>query len=395
MGLSKSFISIFMVFMILSITAFADHDINTYNTKLIEEKAKYQELDTLFRNNQDPAQEAQLKLDFTNLRVQVENLRDGAVDAIKNEGRQAEFNQISIDTTNLLTKIDTHLRAFEPQGDRDGDGVLNSNDCASLDVTKSVTVTEYADADGDGVRDNDIAVNACRGANADLGFTLNGIGLDNCPAVANPGQENTYGDARGDACEPAVPVPAAPTPNTFEEQYQDLKDQFNQYQDDYTTAKRKYNRAVDNDDSQALRRAKADLNNIDDDLDNLQNDVDDLINDVEDNRNDRDVLDNLHNLEDDISNLQGKISDLIDAATSHRDYTTENTPVMAVQSAPVVHAPAQAQVRVEPLPVVPSQSTTEATSMDSAELMPILWLIAGIVIVAGVIIFMLGMMMKK
>lgn len=25
---------------------------------------------------------------------------------------------------------------------------------------------------------------------------------DNCPAVPNPGQENTYGDARGDACEP-------------------------------------------------------------------------------------------------------------------------------------------------------------------------------------------------
>lgn len=36
------------------------------------------------------------------------------------------------------------------------------------------------DTDGDGVCDN----------------------VDNCPSVANPGQENTYGDARGDACEP-------------------------------------------------------------------------------------------------------------------------------------------------------------------------------------------------
>ena len=36
------------------------------------------------------------------------------------------------------------------------------------------------DTDGDGVCDAD----------------------DNCPAVPNPGQENTYGDARGDACEP-------------------------------------------------------------------------------------------------------------------------------------------------------------------------------------------------
>ncbi len=36
------------------------------------------------------------------------------------------------------------------------------------------------DSDGDGVCDSE----------------------DNCPAVANPNQENTYGDARGDACEP-------------------------------------------------------------------------------------------------------------------------------------------------------------------------------------------------
>lgn len=38
------------------------------------------------------------------------------------------------------------------------------------------------DTDGDGVCDSE----------------------DNCPAVANPGQENTYGDARGDACEPRI-----------------------------------------------------------------------------------------------------------------------------------------------------------------------------------------------
>ena len=30
---------------------------------------------------------------------------------------------------------------------------------------------------------------------------------DNCPSVSNPGQEDTYGDARGDACEPPPPPP--------------------------------------------------------------------------------------------------------------------------------------------------------------------------------------------
>ena len=39
-----------------------------------------------------------------------------------------------------------------------------------------------ADSDSDGVCDN----------------------VDNCPSVANPGQENAYGDARGDACEPPL-----------------------------------------------------------------------------------------------------------------------------------------------------------------------------------------------
>lgn len=45
------------------------------------------------------------------------------------------------------------------------------------------------DADGDGVTDAD----------------------DNCPNVSNPGQEDTYGDARGDACEPPPPPPPCDT----------------------------------------------------------------------------------------------------------------------------------------------------------------------------------------
>jgi hypothetical protein len=44
----------------------------------------------------------------------------------------------------------------------------------------SVTAPGQADADGDGVPDSE----------------------DNCPHVANPDQSDTYGDARGDACEP-------------------------------------------------------------------------------------------------------------------------------------------------------------------------------------------------
>jgi hypothetical protein len=58
-----------------------------------------------------------------------------------------------------------------------------SRQAYALLVLQRSTGGGCVDSDGDGVCDSD----------------------DNCPAVANPGQENTYGDARGDACE-APPV---------------------------------------------------------------------------------------------------------------------------------------------------------------------------------------------
>jgi hypothetical protein len=45
--------------------------------------------------------------------------------------------------------------------------------------------------------------------------------VDNCPAVANPGQENTYGDARGDACEPR-PVASCDVDSDFDVDMNDV-----------------------------------------------------------------------------------------------------------------------------------------------------------------------------
>jgi hypothetical protein len=61
-----------------------------------------------------------------------------------------------------------------------GDSFNTSHNSYALLVLQRATGGGCVDTDGDGVCDN----------------------VDNCPAVANPGQENTYGDARGDACEP-------------------------------------------------------------------------------------------------------------------------------------------------------------------------------------------------
>lgn len=57
---------------------------------------------------------------------------------------------------------------------------FNSHQSYLLLVLQRSTGGGCVDSDGDGVCDTE----------------------DNCPAVANPKQENTYGDARGDACEP-------------------------------------------------------------------------------------------------------------------------------------------------------------------------------------------------
>ncbi|WP_088280813.1 hypothetical protein [Ideonella sp. A 288] len=61
-----------------------------------------------------------------------------------------------------------------------GDSFNTSHNSYALLVLQRSTGGGCVDTDGDGVCDTE----------------------DNCPAVPNPGQENTYGDARGDACEP-------------------------------------------------------------------------------------------------------------------------------------------------------------------------------------------------
>ncbi|WP_116107459.1 PKD domain-containing protein [Lewinella sp. IMCC34191] len=79
--------------------------------------------------------------------------------------------------------------------DDDNDGVRDTDDCAPLDREVSAPRLFYADRDGDGYGDPAEATLACV---QPAGFVTNGS--DNCPATANPGQEDSDADGIGDSC---------------------------------------------------------------------------------------------------------------------------------------------------------------------------------------------------
>jgi hypothetical protein len=91
---------------------------------------------------------------------------------------------------------------FAPDGDADGDGVVNAEDNCPFAANP-----DQADSDANGVGDACDSVTPPPGGETDD----DGDGVpnetDNCIAVANPDQADADGDGLGDACDPTVTPP--------------------------------------------------------------------------------------------------------------------------------------------------------------------------------------------
>ena len=113
------------------------------------------------------------------------------------------FVVTAFDTSNNESPVSNELRVVvaSTNPDTDGDGIIDTQDCAVSDNTKWRNQA-YADTDNDGVRNSTtLTPVACFGTNAPAGYTLNANGSDNCPTVSNANQANADNDSQGNACD--------------------------------------------------------------------------------------------------------------------------------------------------------------------------------------------------
>lgn len=207
---------------------------------------------------------------------------------------------------------------------------------------------------------------------------------------ANATREETLETARITVTAPAV----APSLSPEEQEYNRIVDEFNNLEDDYSLSKRRYERAVDDDDERDIDDYAQELEDTDDNLADLEDDVEDLMDDVEesdvDNR--RELLDNLEEVQDDIEQVRDRIDTLLN---EENDEETAGTVVSSYTPPPPRAEPQPEKTRVIigtlDFPGGNMVNTVEQSDTWS-ETRKMILIGAGVIVLIAVIVFLLALM---
>lgn len=233
-----------------------------------------------------------------------------------------------------------------------------------------------------------VARDSCESDNTGVDGDEDGVvdADDNCPLHANANQADADGDGLGDACDEGT----VDEVSSFQTQFNDLEERFEQLEDDYLFYKKKYERAVDRNDNDDIDKEEENLEDVDDNLKKLRNDLRTLEDEIRDSddADKRDLLQDLEDLEDDIEQLRDKITDVLDGES---DDNVMQPPMSAPRNPT---QPIEPTVVIEPLVLPPAPVQTPATS-SWEDMRPIVWAGAGILVLLAVIIFLIGLLIRK
>ncbi len=181
-----------------------------------------------------------------------------------------------------------------------------------------------------------------------------------------------------------------------EQELQDLQDEFDVLEDDFSSYKRSYERALDRDDEEDIEEYEEKLEDLDEELEDLLPEVEELLDDIDDN----DDLDNQNALEedaedlyDDIQELRHDIDVLLHGEEEEEEMEYEET--TGTSSAPPA-VERGTRVLVEPINIPPTAVPTlpeEKSDSQWEEVRPLVWIGAGITVVVAIIIFLLALLL--